>query len=177
MLLPSKPPGCLSNWTSLVQLNVDFGTLAVGLEQIRIAAGHRLSMRQKDIQLRGHAIECRINAENPVTFVPSPGRITQFHAPGGPGIRVDSHVYQNYYVPPYYDSLIGKVIAHGDTRDQALARMRTALSEMVIEGIQTNLSLHQELLNDSAFIRGGINIHFLEDRMAAQKKIAIESGD
>ena len=146
-------------------------------EQIRIAAGHRLSMRQKDIQLRGHAIECRINAENPVTFVPSPGRITQFHAPGGPGIRVDSHVYQNYYVPPYYDSLIGKVIAHGDTRDQALARMRTALSEMVIEGIQTNLSLHQELLNDSAFIRGGINIHFLEDRMAAQKKIAIESGD
>ncbi len=146
-------------------------------EQIRVAAGHRLRMRQKDIQLRGHAIECRINAENPVTFVPSPGRITQFHAPGGPGIRVDSHVYQNYYVPPYYDSLIGKVIAHGDTRDQALARMRTALSEMVIEGIQTNLSLHQELLNDAAFIRGGINIHFLEARMAAQKKIVIESGE
>jgi acetyl-CoA carboxylase biotin carboxylase subunit len=146
-------------------------------EQIRIAAGHKLRFRQKDIQLRGHAIECRINAENPVTFVPSPGRITQLHVPGGPGIRVDSHVYQNYYVPPYYDSLIGKVIAHGDTREQALARMRTALSEMIVEGIQTNLPLHQELLNDAAFVRGGVNIHFLEDRMAAQKKIVIESGD
>ena len=146
-------------------------------EQIRVAAGHKLRFRQKDIQLRGHAIECRINAENPVTFVPSPGRITQLHVPGGPGIRVDSHVYQNYYVPPYYDSLIGKVIAHGDTRDQALARMRTALSEMIVEGIQTNLPLHQELLNDAAFMRGGINIHFLEDRMAAQKKIVIESGE
>ena len=146
-------------------------------EQIRVAAGHKLRFRQKDIQLRGHAIECRINAENPVTFVPSPGRITQLHVPGGPGIRVDSHVYQNYYVPPYYDSLIGKVIAHGDTREQALARMRTALSEMIVEGIQTNLPLHQELLNDAAFMRGGINIHFLEDRMAAQKKIVIESGE
>jgi acetyl-CoA carboxylase biotin carboxylase subunit len=146
-------------------------------EQIRIAAGHKLRFRQKDIQLRGHAIECRINAENPVTFVPSPGRITQLHVPGGPGIRVDSHVYQNYYVPPYYDSLIGKVIAHGDTREQALARMRTALSEMIVEGIQTNLPLHQDLLNDAAFMRGSINIHFLEDRMAAQKKIVIESGE
>jgi acetyl-CoA carboxylase biotin carboxylase subunit len=146
-------------------------------EQIRIAAGHKLRFRQKDIQLRGHAIECRINAENPVTFVPSPGRITQLHVPGGPGIRVDSHVYQNYYVPPYYDSLIGKVIAHGDTREQALARMRTALSEMIVEGIQTNLPLHQDLLNDAAFMRGGINIHFLEDRMAAQKKLVIESGE
>ncbi len=146
-------------------------------EQIRVAAGHKLRFRQKDIQLRGHAIECRINAENPVTFVPSPGRITQLHVPGGPGIRVDSHVYQNYYVPPYYDSLIGKVIAHGDTREQALARMRTALSEMIVEGIQTNLPLHQDLLNDAAFMRGGINIHFLEDRMAAQKKIVIESGE
>jgi acetyl-CoA carboxylase, biotin carboxylase subunit len=146
-------------------------------EQIRVAAGHKLRFRQKDIQLRGHAIECRINAENPVTFVPSPGRITQLHVPGGPGIRVDSHIYQNYYVPPYYDSLIGKVIAHGDTREQALARMRTALSEMIVEGIQTNLPLHQELLNDAAFMRGGINIHFLEDRMAAQKKIVIESGE
>src|SRR5450759_1485736 len=146
-------------------------------EQIRVAAGHKLRFRQKDIQLRGHAIECRINAENPVTFVPSPGRITQLHVPGGPGIRVDSHVYQNYYVPPYYDSLIGKVIAHGDTREQALARMRTALSEMIVEGIQTNRPLHQDLLNDAAFMRGGINIHFLEDRMAAQKKIVIESGE
>ncbi len=146
-------------------------------EQIRVAAGHRLRYRQKDIALRGHAIECRINAENPVSFVPSPGRITQFHVPGGPGIRVDSHAYQNYYVPPHYDSLIGKVIAHGDTRDQALARMRTALSEMIVEGIHTNIPLHQELLNDAAFIRGGISIHFLEQRMSAQKKIAIESGE
>ncbi len=146
-------------------------------EQIRVAAGYKLRFRQKDIQLRGHAIECRINAENPVTFVPSPGRITQLHVPGGPGIRVDSHVYQNYYMPPYYDSLIGKVIAHGDTREQALARMRTALSEMIVEGILTNLPLHQDLLNDAAFMRGGINIHFLEDRMAAQKKIVIESGE
>jgi acetyl-CoA carboxylase, biotin carboxylase subunit len=145
-------------------------------EQIRVAAGHKLRFRQRDVQLRGHAIECRINAENPASFIPSPGRITQFHVPGGPGIRVDSHVYQNYYVPPHYDSLIGKVIAHGDTREQALARMRTALSEMIVEGIQTNLPLHQELLNDAAFMRGGVSIHFLEERMAAQKKIAVESG-
>jgi len=109
-----------------------------------------------------------------VSFVPSPGRITRFHVPGGPGIRVDSHVYADYFVPPHYDSLIGKVIAHGDTREQAFARMRVALSEMVVEGIQTNLSLHQELLNDAAFIRGGTSIHFLEERMARLKKI---SGD
>ena len=141
-------------------------------EQIRVAAGHRLRYRQKDIQLRGHAIECRINAENPVTFVPSPGRITRFHVPGGPGIRVDSHVYADYFVPPYYDSLIAKVIAHGDTREQAFARMRTALSEMVVEGIYTNLPLHQELMNDAAFIRGATSIHFLEERMAKLKKIA-----
>ncbi len=143
-------------------------------EQILIAAGHKLRYRQKDVMLRGHAIECRINAENPTTFVPSPGRITQFHVPGGPGIRVDSHVYQNYFVPPHYDSLIGKVIAHGDTREQALARMRTALSEMIVEGIQTNLPLHQELMNDAAFIHGGVSIHFLEERMAKMKKIAGE---
>jgi acetyl-CoA carboxylase biotin carboxylase subunit len=145
-------------------------------EQIRIAAGHKLRYRQKDIQLRGHAVECRINAENPVSFVPSPGRITRFHVPGGPGIRVDSHVYADYFVPPHYDSLIGKLIAHGDTREQAFARMRTALSEMVVEGIQTNLPLHQELLNDAAFIRGGTSIHFLEERMAKLKKIAGEAG-
>jgi len=143
-------------------------------EQVRIAAGYKLRYRQKDIQLRGHSIECRINAENPVSFVPSPGRITRFHVPGGPGIRVDSHVYADYFVPPHYDSLIGKVIAHGDTREQAFARMRVALSEMVVEGIQTNLPLHQELLNDAAFIRGGTSIHFLEERMAKLKKI---SGD
>jgi acetyl-CoA carboxylase biotin carboxylase subunit len=103
-------------------------------EQIRVAAGQKLRFRQRDIERRGHAIECRINAEDPYTFVPSPGRITSYHAPGGPGIRVDSHVYHNYFVPPYYDSMIGKVIAYGDTRDQAIARMRIALSEMVVEG-------------------------------------------
>ena len=144
-------------------------------EQIRIAAGHKLRYRQKDIELRGHAIECRINAENPVSFVPSPGRITRFHVPGGPGIRVDSHVYADYFVPPHYDSLIAKLIAHGDTREQAFARMRTALSEMVVEGIQTNLPLHQELMNDAAFIQGATSIHFLEARMAKLKKIAGEA--
>src|SRR4249919_3863037 len=116
-------------------------------EQIRVAAGQKLRFRQRDIVRRGHAIECRINAEDPYTFVPSPGRITSYHAPGGPGIRVDSHVYHNYVVPPYYDSMIGKVIAYGDTREQAIARMRVALSEMVVEGIKTNIPLHQELMN------------------------------
>ncbi|MEI6737123.1 MAG: acetyl-CoA carboxylase biotin carboxylase subunit, partial [Pseudomonadota bacterium] len=145
-------------------------------EQIRIAAGHKLRYRQKEIVLSGHAIECRINAEHPVSFVPSPGRITRFHVPGGPGIRVDSHVYADYFVPPYYDSLIAKVIAHGDTRQQAFARMRTALSEMVVEGIHTNLPLHQELLSDTAFIRGGTSIHFLEERMARLKKFASDAG-
>ncbi len=114
---------------------------------------------------RGHAIECRINAEDPYTFVPSPGRITSWHPPGGPGIRVDSHAYQNYFVPPYYDSMIGKVIAYGDTREQAIARMRIALSEMVVEGIKTNIPLHQELLLDDKFVRGGTSIHYLEEKM------------
>jgi acetyl-CoA carboxylase biotin carboxylase subunit len=140
-------------------------------EQIRIAAGMKLKLRQKDVVKKGHAIECRINAENPYTFVPSPGRITQYHVAGGPGIRYDSHVYANYYVPPHYDSLIGKLIAYGDTREQAIARMRVALSEMVIEGIQTNIPLHQELMNDAAFIRGGVSIHYLEEKIAALKSI------
>jgi acetyl-CoA carboxylase biotin carboxylase subunit len=140
-------------------------------EQIRIAAGMKLRYRQKDIVKKGHAIECRINAENAYTFVPSPGRITQYHVAGGPGIRYDSHAYDNYYVPPYYDSLIGKLIAYGDTREQAIARMRVALSEMVIEGIQTNIALHQELMNDAAFIRGGASIHYLEEKIAALKSI------
>jgi acetyl-CoA carboxylase, biotin carboxylase subunit len=139
-------------------------------EQIRVAAGERLIVRQKDIQFRGHAIECRINAEDPYTFVPSPGRITQYHVPGGPGIRIDSHIYQNYFVPPHYDSLIAKVIAHGDTRDQAIARMRTALSEMIIEGIRTNIPLHQELMLDNAFAKSGTSIHYLEEKLAQQKK-------
>jgi acetyl-CoA carboxylase biotin carboxylase subunit len=144
-------------------------------EQIRIAAGMKLRFRQRDIVKRGHAIECRINAENAVTFVPSPGRITQYHTAGGPGIRYDSHAYSNYYVPPHYDSLVGKLIAHGDTREQAIARMRIALSEMVIEGIQTNIPLHQELMNDAAFVRGGMSIHYLEEKMAALKSIQLDS--
>ena len=136
--------------------------------QIRVAAGEKLPFKQKDLTARGHAIECRINAEDPYTFVPSPGRITSYHAPGGPGIRVDSHIYHNYFVPPNYDSMIGKVIAYGDTRDQAIARMRIALSEMVVEGIKTNIPLHQDLMNDAAFKRGGTTIHYLEQKL--QKK-------
>jgi len=139
-------------------------------QQIRVAAGEKLNIRQKDIVPKGHAIECRINAEDPYKLTPSAGRITQYHAPGGPGIRVDSHVYHNYTVPPYYDSLIGKVIAYGDNRDQAIARMRIALSEMVVEGIMTNIPLHLDLLHDSAFLRGGSTIHYLEQMLAQHKK-------
>jgi acetyl-CoA carboxylase biotin carboxylase subunit len=139
-------------------------------EQIRVAAGEKLRFRQKDIELRGHAIECRINAEDPYRFTPSPGRITSYHPPGGPGIRVDSHVYQGYTVPPHYDSMVGKVIAYGATREQAIARMRIALSEMVVEGIQTNLALHRELLNDTRFLRGGVSIHYLEQKLAQEQK-------
>jgi len=138
-------------------------------EQIRIAAGEALRFRQRDIQIRGHAIECRINAEDPYKFTPSPGRITGWHPPGGPGIRVDSHAYANYFVPPNYDSMIGKVIATGDTREQALRRMRIALSEMVVEGILTNLPLHRELLADSSFVAGGTSIHYLENKLAERK--------
>ncbi|MDP4836820.1 MAG: acetyl-CoA carboxylase biotin carboxylase subunit [Burkholderiales bacterium] len=133
--------------------------------QISIAFGDKLPFRQKDIQFRGHAVECRINAEHPFKFTPSPGRITTLHIPGGPGIRVDSHVYQNYFVPSHYDSLIGKVIAHGDTRAQALVKMGVALSEMVVEGIQTNIPLHRELVSDAKFIEGGVNIHYLEKKL------------
>jgi len=139
-------------------------------EQIRIAAGEKLRQRQREIESRGHAIECRINAEDPFSFAPSPGKITAYHPPGGPGIRVDSHVYQGYTVPPYYDSLIGKIIAYGTTRDQAIRRMRIALSEMVVEGIQTNLPLHRELLLDTRFIRGGAGIHYLEQKLSQVKK-------
>jgi acetyl-CoA carboxylase biotin carboxylase subunit len=138
--------------------------------QIMIAAGEKLSFRQKNVTFHGHAIECRINAEHPYKFTPSPGRITTLHMPGGPGIRVDSHVYQNYFVPPHYDSLIAKVISYGDTREQALARMRVALSEMVVEGIQTNIALHQDLMVDSGFAEGGISIHYLEKKLAASSK-------
>jgi len=139
-------------------------------EQIHVAAGEKLRLRQKDLAVRGHAIECRINAEDPYRFTPSPGKITSYHQPGGPGIRVDSHVYQGYTVPPNYDSMIGKVIAFGATRDQALGRMRIALSEMVVEGIQTNIPLHRELLNDTGFMKGGVSIHYLEQKLAQEEK-------
>jgi acetyl-CoA carboxylase biotin carboxylase subunit len=140
-------------------------------EQIRIAAGEKLRFRQKDVEFRGHAIECRINAEDPAKFLPSPGRIESYHPAGGPGIRVDSHIYQGYVVPSNYDSMIGKIIAYGDTRAQALARMRVALSEMHISGIQTNVPLHQKLLMDEAFIKGGTSIHYLEERMPVIKAL------
>ena len=139
--------------------------------QILAAAGEKLAFRQRDVSFRGHAIECRINAEHPFKFTPSPGRITTWHVPGGPGIRVDSHVYHGYFVPPYYDSLIAKVIAYGDTREQALARMRIALSEMIVDGIQTNLPLHQELMVDTSFMRGGTSIHYLEEKLAKYGKV------
>ena len=134
-------------------------------EQIRIAAGKELAYRQEDISLRGHAIECRINAENPENFMPSPGPINQLHVAGGPGIRFDSHIYNGYTVPPYYDSMIGKLIAWGETRESAIARMKTALSEMVIEGIPTNLPLQEDIMGDAGFEAGGANIHYLEKKL------------
>jgi len=135
-------------------------------EQIRIAAGEKLRYRQRDVLLSGHAVECRINAEDPFKFTPSPGKIVSWHVPGGPGIRVDSHAYAGYYVPPHYDSMIGKVIAYGATREQAIRRMQIALSEMVVEGISTNIALHRELMIDARFIEGGTNIHYLEQKLA-----------
>ncbi|MDO4231499.1 MAG: acetyl-CoA carboxylase biotin carboxylase subunit [Lautropia sp.] len=138
-------------------------------QQILIAAGEKLSITQKDVNFRGHAIECRINAEDPYKFTPSAGRITNWHTPGGPGVRVDSHVYNNYFVPPHYDSMIGKVICYGDTREQAIARMRIALSEMVVEGINTNIPLHRDLMDDGKFNLGGTSIHYLEKLLASRK--------
>ncbi len=134
-------------------------------EQLRIADGEKLSFTQDDIEMRGHAIECRINAEDPKTFMPSPGLISLWHAPGGPGIRVESHIYSGYKVPPYYDSMIGKLIAHGNDRPTAIARMRTALTEIVIEGIKTNVPLHEEIFQHAAFQSGGTDIHYLEKRL------------
>ena len=136
-------------------------------QQIRIAAGEKLALKQREVELRGHAIECRINAEDPYKFTPSPGRITSLHMPGGPGIRVDSHIYNGYVVPPHYDSLLGKIIAFGETREHAIARLGIALSETVIEGIKTNIPLHQDLLRDAAFLRGGTTIHYLEEKLAS----------
>lgn len=142
-------------------------------EQIRIAAGEKLRFRQRDIELKGHAIECRINAEDPYKFTPSPGRITAWHSPGGPGIRIDSHAYTGYYVPPYYDSMVGKIIAHAPTREQAIRRMQIALSEMVVEGIQTNIPLHRDLMVDARYIEGGTNIHYLEQKLAQKPDLPI----
>jgi len=134
-------------------------------EQIRVAAGEPLSYTQDDIKITGHAVECRINAENPVNFMPSPGLITQFHAPGGPGVRMDTHLYDDYRVPPNYDSMIGKLITYGTDRDSAIKRMKMALLEMVIEGIHTNIPLQQDLMADPVFCAGGFNIHYLEKKL------------
>ena len=163
----SSGPG--SNYHMAAELLKHLTGIDIVQMQIRVANGEKLPWKQKDIQFRGHAIECRINAEHPSTFVPSPGKLTNYHAPGGPGIRVDSHVYHGYYVPPHYDSMIGKLIAYGDTRDQAIARMRGALMEMVVEGIHTNIPLHQTLMHDAAFIAGGTSIHYLEHKLAEEK--------
>ena len=134
-------------------------------EQIRIAAGLPLSIKQKNIHIKGHAIECRINAEDAKTFMPSPGKITRFHAPGGFGIRWESHIYAGYTVPPHYDSMIGKLIAYGETREIAIARMKNALAELVIDGIKTNIDLHLAIMEDENFQKGGTNIHYLEKKL------------
>ncbi len=159
---------------TLLQVEHPVTELITGVDivktQIMVAAGEKLPFTQRQITVKGHAIECRINAEDPFNFVPSPGRITMWHAPGGPGVRVDSHVYTNYFVPPNYDSMVGKIIVYGDTRDQAIARMRTALSETLVEGISTNIPLHRELMVDAKFMSGGTNIHYLEAWIAARKR-------
>ena len=134
-------------------------------EQLLIASGQPLSFKQSEVQFRGHAFECRINAEDPQTFLPCPGKVTTFHAPGGLGVRVDSHLYDGYTVPPYYDSLIAKIICFGESRTLALARMRQALDELVVEGIRTNTPLHRDLVRDAAFRAGGVSIHYLESRL------------
>lgn len=138
-------------------------------EQIRIAAGNKLRYTQADVKINGHAIECRVNAEDPKTFMPCPGKIEQFHGPGGLGVRVDSHIYNGYRVPPYYDSMIGKIITHGSTREEALNKMNNALSETVIEGIKTNLPLQQDIINDPHFRKGGLNIHYLEKKLGLKE--------
>ncbi|HGN2020419.1 TPA: acetyl-CoA carboxylase biotin carboxylase subunit [Pseudomonas aeruginosa] len=138
-------------------------------EMLRIASGEKLSIRQEDVVIRGHALECRINAEDPKTFMPSPGKVKHFHAPGGNGVRVDSHLYSDYSVPPNYDSLVGKVITYGADRDEALARMRNALDELIVDGIKTNTELHKDLVRDAAFCKGGVNIHYLEKKLGMDK--------
>ncbi|EKQ5868932.1 acetyl-CoA carboxylase biotin carboxylase subunit [Pseudomonas aeruginosa] len=138
-------------------------------EMLRIASGEKLSIRQEDVVIRGHALECRINAEDPKTFMPSPGKVKHLHAPGGNGVRVDSHLYSGYSVPPNYDSLVGKVITYGADRDEALARMRNALDELIVDGIKTNTELHKDLVRDAAFCKGGVNIHYLEKKLGMDK--------
>ncbi|ASR90766.1 MULTISPECIES: acetyl-CoA carboxylase biotin carboxylase subunit [Alcaligenes] len=139
-------------------------------EQIKVAAGEKFVLRQRDIEFEGHSIECRINAEDPFNFVPSPGLVSKWHTPGGPGVRIDSHVFTGYTVPPYYDSMIAKLITYGKTREQAIARMDIALSEMVVEGIKTNVELHRELMQDASFKAGGTSIHYLEQKLAQRNK-------
>ena len=157
-----------------VQVEHPVTELVTGIDivqtQIRVAAGEKLWLRQRDIEVKGHSIECRICAEDPFKFTPSPGKITNWHPPGGPGIRVDSHVYSGYTVPSHYDSMIAKVISYGDTREQAIRRMRIALSEMMVDGIKTNIPLHQDLLLDQHFIKGGASIHYLEEKLAAREE-------
>ncbi len=153
-----------------IQVEHTISEMVTGLDlvqqQILIAAGKKFTLRQRDIQFKGHSIECRINAEDPFKFTPSPGRITHWHAPGGPGVRMDSHVFSGYVVPPNYDSLIAKLITYGDTREQAIARMQIALSEMAVEGILTNIPLHRELMQDARFAEGGTSIHYLEHKLS-----------
>ncbi|AGI26207.1 acetyl-CoA carboxylase biotin carboxylase subunit [Pseudomonas sp. ATCC 13867] len=138
-------------------------------EMLSIASGNKLSIRQEDVVIRGHALECRINAEDPKTFMPSPGKVKHFHAPGGNGVRVDSHLYSGYAVPPNYDSLVGKVITYGKDRAEALARMRNALDELIVDGIKTNTELHKDLVRDKEFCKGGVNIHYLEKKLGMDK--------
>lgn len=152
-----------------VQVEHPVSELVTGIdivqEQLRIASGLPLSVKQEDVKITGHAFECRINAEDSVNFLPSPGKVNHFHAPGGPGVRVDSHLYSGYTVPPYYDSLIAKLITYGASREQALMRMQIALDEMLIDGIKSNIPLHRDLVRDSGFQQGGVNIHYLEQKL------------
>ncbi|MEC8587736.1 MAG: acetyl-CoA carboxylase biotin carboxylase subunit, partial [Pseudomonadota bacterium] len=134
-------------------------------EQLRIAGGLPLSIKQEDISIKGHSFECRINAEDPTSFLPSPGKVKLFHAPGGPGVRVDSHLYSGYSVPPFYDSLVAKLISYAESREQALVRMQIALDELLIDGIRSNTPLHRDLVRDSEFQKGGVNIHYLEQKL------------
>ena len=140
-------------------------------EQLRIAAGQPLSIKQEEVVVKGHAVECRINAEDPNTFLPSPGKITRFHAPGGFGVRWESHIYAGYTVPPYYDSMIGKLICYGENRDVAIARMKNALQELIIDGIKTNVDLQMRIMSDEHFQNGGTNIHYLEKKLGLNEVI------